>query len=194
LAAAGSLWTVFAEDADGQQSPIAEVDICDNIILGPTLSLNRGEVRRGDTLLLFGYSVPRSMVRITVSEALPVTVVKVRTNDDGFYQYRLDTAFLASGQYQVFVQTFTNDNQLSQKSGPRFFGVGQRSVAISFPRRFPSFVDISQDGRIMLIDLSILAYWYGRPLPERMRQRVDLNDNGRVDLVDLSILAYYLTG
>jgi len=44
--------------------------------------------------------------------------------------------------------------------------------------------DINRDGQINLTDLSILAYYWGRPNPEKG----DLNDDGVVDLKDLSIM------
>ncbi|MDQ5962591.1 MAG: hypothetical protein QG653_398, partial [Patescibacteria group bacterium] len=51
--------------------------------------------------------------------------------------------------------------------------------------------DINQDGRVNLLDFSILAFWYKRAgFPEK----VDLNTDKKVDLSDVSILAYCWTG
>ncbi len=51
--------------------------------------------------------------------------------------------------------------------------------------------DVNADGRVDLVDFSIMAYWYGRPHPPAL---VDLNADGKVDLVDFSIIAYHWTG
>ncbi len=51
--------------------------------------------------------------------------------------------------------------------------------------------DVNCDSSVNLIDFSIAAYWYKRPIPPT---NVDLNDDGKVDLVDFSIMAYYWTG
>jgi hypothetical protein len=54
--------------------------------------------------------------------------------------------------------------------------------------------DLNCDKKVNLIDFSILAYWYKRPLTKEAKQKVDLNGDGKVDLVDFSIMAYYWTG
>lgn len=54
--------------------------------------------------------------------------------------------------------------------------------------------DLNCDGRVNLVDFSILAYWWKRPLTAVAKQRVDFNGDGKVDLVDFSILAYHWTG
>ncbi len=50
------------------------------------------------------------------------------------------------------------------------------------------------DGVVNLVDFSILAFWYGKKLPEDMKKIVDLTGDGVVDLKDFSILASNWTG
>lgn len=50
--------------------------------------------------------------------------------------------------------------------------------------------DFSQDGRVDLIDFSILLYNWGKP----KNKSIDLNTDGKVDLIDFSILLYFWTG
>jgi len=48
--------------------------------------------------------------------------------------------------------------------------------------------DINCDGKVNLVDFSIMYYWYRKsPVPNR----VDLNSDGRVNIYDFSIMAYY---
>lgn len=54
--------------------------------------------------------------------------------------------------------------------------------------------DLNCDGRINLVDFSILAYWWKRPLTAEAKRRIDFNGDGKVSLVDFSILAYHWTG
>jgi len=49
--------------------------------------------------------------------------------------------------------------------------------------------DLNKDGRVNLIDFSILLYWWGRT-----NSCADLNGNGIVDLPDFSVMLYYWTG
>ena len=52
--------------------------------------------------------------------------------------------------------------------------------------------DINHDCKVDIIDFSILAYWYKRPLTAAaLAEGVDLNGDGKVTLADFSILAYY---
>jgi hypothetical protein len=54
--------------------------------------------------------------------------------------------------------------------------------------------DINHDGKVNLVDFSILAYWYKRPLTaEALKQCIDQNGDGKVTLADFSILAYFWT-
>jgi hypothetical protein len=73
------------------------------------------------------------------------------------------------------------------------FKVGDRSVAKEVEKTCKK-PDLNCDNKVNLIDFSILAYWYKRPLTKEAKQKVDLNGDGKVDLVDFSIMAYYWTG
>jgi len=54
--------------------------------------------------------------------------------------------------------------------------------------------DINHDGKVNIVDFSILAYWYKRPLTaDALKQCIDQNSDGKVTLADFSILAYYWT-
>lgn len=50
--------------------------------------------------------------------------------------------------------------------------------------------DLNYDGRVDLIDFSILAYWYQKPNPPA---HIDLSKNGIVELADFSIVSFYWT-
>jgi hypothetical protein len=47
-----------------------------------------------------------------------------------------------------------------------------------------------------LIDFSIAAFWYKRPLSAEFlaREQKHLNGDGKIDLIDFSIMAFYWTG
>ena len=56
--------------------------------------------------------------------------------------------------------------------------------------------DLNGDCRVNLIDYSMTAFWYRRPLnaPASLFELKLLNSDGKINLVDFSILAYYWTG
>jgi hypothetical protein len=47
-----------------------------------------------------------------------------------------------------------------------------------------------------LVDFSIAAYWYKRPISDTFKviEKQWLNGDGKISLVDFSIIAYYWTG
>jgi len=51
--------------------------------------------------------------------------------------------------------------------------------------------DLNFDGKINLIDFSILLYFWGQSSPSN--RCVDINFDGIVDLVDFSIMMYWWT-
>ncbi len=53
-----------------------------------------------------------------------------------------------------------------------------------------NYADLNCDGRVDIIDISILLYWFDKP---NVSPKVDLNVDGRTDMTDLSILVYYWT-
>jgi len=53
-----------------------------------------------------------------------------------------------------------------------------------------NLTDLNCDGRINIVDFSILLYWFNRLSPP---YRVDFNKDGLVDIIDFSIMAFYWT-
>jgi len=51
------------------------------------------------------------------------------------------------------------------------------------------YADLNKDGRVNLIDFSILLFWWGKD-----DMCCDQNQDGNVNIVDFSILLYYWTG
>jgi hypothetical protein len=64
------------------------------------------------------------------------------------------------------------------------FYVGKKAPAGICPG-----ADLNQDGKVNLIDFSILLYYWGTNNP-----CADQNQDGIVNLVDFSIMMYYWTG
>ncbi|MCK5211196.1 dockerin type I repeat-containing protein, partial [Candidatus Parcubacteria bacterium] len=49
--------------------------------------------------------------------------------------------------------------------------------------------DLNGDGRVNLVDFSILLFWWGTD-----NECADQNQDGKVDLIDFSIMMFYWTG
>lgn len=79
-------------------------------------------------------------------------------------------------------------------------GTGVIPVPYTPPEETPGLCfrkgDLNDDCNVDLVDFSIAAYWYKKPLSERFRaiEAQKLSGDGEVTLKDFSIMAYWWTG
>lgn len=136
---AGShLFSVYSQDAAGNRSgtfsfPVtlaagAHTDI-GGIFLSPTISVDKTEVKRGDNLIIFGQSAPKSTIIISVHSD---TELFRQTKSDAFggYLYMLDTSPLEIGSHEVKAKASAS-GQISDYGRYVAFTVGSRSVKVS---------------------------------------------------------------
>lgn len=161
------------------------------IFLSPTIDVDKSEVKKGNPIAIFGRTTPSSAVAITIHSEQQL-LKTARSGSDGVYLYYLDTTPLDLGDHtaQSLTATTTVVSPLSTKLG---FVVGTKDVVKS-PVAPTDCVkaDVNCDGRVDLVDYSILSYWYKRS--GSLPKHIDQDGNGIITLVDFSILAYYWTG
>jgi hypothetical protein len=157
------------------------------IFIAPTIAVDKSEVKRGDNIAIFGQSAPSSEIIIVVNSEEEL-FAKAKADREGAYLYNLDSSPLELGQHFTKSKSSLN-GEISSFSRAVVFNVGTQTVIKKEPEILKG--ELNNDGRVNLVDFSILAYWYRRPSPPA---RVDLNNDGKVDLVDFSIMAYYWTG
>ena len=160
------------------------------IILAPTIDVDKSEVKQGDNEAIFGFSVPNSTVNIAVhsDEAHLVTTT---ASASGAYLYNFDTTPLELGTHNAQSHAILTD-LVSADTDPVSFIVGDEDFAKVASTCGSLVGDINCDGKVNLVDFSIMAYWYkngGTP-----PANVDLNNDGKINLIDFSILAYHWTG
>lgn len=190
---------LYTKDKEGRSSitetyPVflsegVEVRIC-GLFLAPTIALSNDEIRRGEILTIFGQSAPNVEVSVFVNSANDL-IRKIKSDKDGIWAYNLDTALIGFGEHTARARA-RKENEYSNFSKTASFFVGKISKKGEEVSCFK--YDLNCDGRVNLVDFSILAYWWKRPLTAAAKQRVDFNGDGKVDLVDFSILAYNWTG
>lgn len=76
-------------------------------------------------------------------------------------------------------------------------GGGGTIAAIPFLKpgeliRILKLADFNGDGKINMIDFSILLFYFDKPIS--IASRYDLNSDGIIDIIDISILLFYWTG
>lgn len=192
-------FSVFGEDVQGRKSlsfsfPVyvtqgTTVNI-GGIFLSPTIDTDKSEVKKGDNLLVFGQTVPNTSLDVVFhsdQEILRNTI----TDATGLYKYNMNTTPLEFGNHNVKSKAVMKED-ISASSAEVPFLVGltskQRSLSANCSKLRG---DLNCDGRVNLVDFSIMAYWYKKLSPPA---RIDLNGDGKVTLVDFSIMAYNWTG
>jgi hypothetical protein len=202
LSAGNYLFSVFSEDSQNRRSssfnfPVtisqgATTNIT-GIFLSPTIDVDKIEVRRGDNIAILGQSVPQGEITIQIGSEEEF-FVKTKADKNGAYLSWFDTSPLAFGQHLASAKAATEGliSSFSQSAG---FTVGTKSVT-KVPAKCPAKADLNNDCKVNLIDFSIAAYWYKRPLSESFKklEKEKLNGDEKINLTDFSIMAYYWTG
>lgn len=196
---------VWAEDGRGNRSIVHQFNISlssgastlvSGIFIAPTISADKIEVQRGEPINIFGTSAPSSTIALFIGSEKEL-IKKILTSEDGSWLYKLNSSELEYGDHSARA-TAAKDGDLTTFSKSIGFKVGTKTVLTpKIVKNEIEKVDSNGDGRVNLIDFSILAYWYKRSItaaPETIKNKVDINGDGRVDLIDFSILAYYWTG
>ncbi len=190
------LWTfgVWSEDKEGRKSltlsfPAAltasTITTFSGLFLPPTIDLETTVITRGETLNIFGYTYPESEVNIFVNSE-PEIVKKVKANTDGGWIFALDTSIIESGDHSTRSKAVSPESEISIFSQSLKFKVSK-----SAEEKICQGVDLNFDGKINLVDFSIMLYFWEQSNPSNIC--ADINSNGTVDLIDFSIMMYYWT-
>lgn len=163
------------------------------IFISPTIDVDKQEVKRGDNIAIFGQSVPLADITVSVNSNEEF-FGKIKSDSIGAYLYNFDTSPVEMGQHFTKSKAALN-GAISSFGTAIGFAVGTKNVA-AIPAGTWLKGDLNNDGRVNLIDFSIGAYWYKRPLSEAFKpiEKERLNGDGKIDLIDFSIMAYYWTG
>jgi hypothetical protein len=156
------------------------------IVLPPTIGFTTSTVALNKAITISGFSEPSSTVDIVVTsqESLQNPFEASTTaNQTGAWSYTLSTAGFPMDTYQIKARSLVIGLAASNYSSISFLGVGEAAN----PKL--KVGDLNNDGKINLVDFSILLAHWGTSYASD-----DLNGNGTVDLPDLSILLFHWTG
>lgn len=191
-------FSVYGEDDKGRKSSFFSFPIfitkgttvnIGNIFLSPTIDIDKSEVKKGDNLVIFGQSIPKKEIVISVHSDQEY-FYKIISNQMGVYLYNLDTSILEIGKHQTKSKSVL-ESQISQYTTPLSFIVGDENKTKDNTTCSLLRGDLNCDNHVNLIDFSIMAYWYKKPNPPL---KVDLNSDMKISLVDFSIMAFNWTG
>jgi hypothetical protein len=165
-------------------------DTIPGVLMPPTISASHTEIRQGEGLTVRGYAQPNAPVTLVFGGQSTFTR-NVTASATGLYTYVLYTTALAKGDYTVYSHAHIG-NVDTPASFTVNFRVGDQST-VTPPLGTCRRSDLNCDGRVNLIDFSILLYfWDSTSFSQNLR--VDIDKSGQIGLRDLSIMLYDWTG
>lgn len=203
---------IQVQDEDGRVSRTIEITLSlangtvttiSNIFLPPTIEVAPPTVPHGDTIRIFGYIFPRSLVSVFINSAVSQFVA---AQDSGRWEYLLDTSSLALGSHRAKARATSPDGEISDFSEVQSFDVVSALPPPVAPPPEPpgpeppagppppeevaacAHGDLNGDDRVDMGDLSILLFWW-----ERYHECPDQNGDRIVDMIDVSIMLFWWT-
>ena len=193
------LFSLYARDYTGRSSRLISFSVSvvfgitttiRNVIVPPTISADKRQVAKGESVDLFGQSVPAADIVILVQTPTGEFFVQSVADQGGRYRYSLDTLPLEFGEYSATALASLEGSFSDIASAVVNFTVAAETI-LEEPFACPVKGDLDGDCFVNLVDFSILIFWFDRP---NVPSRVDLSGDGKADLVDFSIMAFYWTG
>ncbi len=158
----------------------------DNILLPPVVVINNSQFKKGQNIDFSGRAIPNSKVVIELTNLQKKEVV---ADKSGYWYYSIANNNFNFGNYNATAYSIDKNGGLSVKSSVVYFDVG-RTTKTGAINRCANDVDISEDGKVDLVDFSILLYNFGK----FVNKKTDLNCDNKIDYADFSILLYYWRG
>jgi len=191
----GGIYTfgIWAEDIEGRKSVTlgftvsileGRTTIISGIFISPTIEVGPTQVERGDAVNILGQAFPESQVNIFI--ASKEIVKEASTTKEGNWAYKLDTGPLEEREHQTRARAVFGDGEISPFSQTLSFLVLPPGALVC------RGADLNFDGRVNIIDFSILLFFWGQTKPANVC--ADINFDGIVNIVDFSIMMYYWTG
>jgi hypothetical protein len=188
--------SLIAEDSTGISSSPHVINVSafsttpyiyGNIVLPPTIAISNLSIQMGSSFKVYGFAAPGSTVNLEIPGI--ANLGSSIANASGYYEI---TTVANRAPNTYFLRTKANFNGFdSLYSKPvqitYFAGQGQPTP----PSQYSTCVDYNKDGKVNLIDFSILLFWFNKPSPPNS---IDCNGDAAINIKDFSILMYFWTG
>ena len=184
---------IYAEDTEGRKSVTLNfttsvlkenLTTVSGIFIPPTIAVAPNSVEQGRKINISGQVFPESKIEAFISPGK----IEKRTDagNDGKWSIEFNTASLNPGEYEVSARGIFGDGEQSRFS---------QSIGFSVLSRLPKQCqgpDLNFDGKVDIVDFSILLYFWKQTNPSNVC--ADINANGAVDIFDFSIMMWGWTG
>jgi len=160
-----------------------------NVNITPTILVAPDPVDPGKILTISGYTIPNATITLENEKDGNSATRKqftAESNAQGSWSLTVDTTSFVTGTYKARAKAEQSVGVKTNFSNYTFYGVGQNA-------KKPSNADLNTDGKVNLVDFSILLYWWnsngGNSNPP-----ADISQDGKVNLTDFSIMLFNWTG
>lgn len=155
------------------------------VFLGPSIRIDQSSVKLGATVTLSGSTAPASAVTITLSSNPLTTTATADVN--GLWVKSVNTNALGTGTHTAKARAVVDGSDVSAYSSSLTFVVNPLA-----PCDGKQASDLNCDGRVDIIDFSVLLFFWHQHNPAN--SRADINKDGLVNITDFSIMLYQWTG
>jgi cysteine-rich repeat protein len=160
-----------------------------DLVLPPSIKVSTANFNPGQVLTVSGQAVPNAKVDLYIDRNSTTPVATGQSAVNGVWSIQYDTSRLAIAEHTIRARSVTGTGALTVQSG--FSSTIQLFAGVDGKAATPS--DLSRDGKINLIDFSILIFWWNTNGGDS-NPSADINGNARVGLEDFSILLFNWTG
>ncbi len=181
---AGTRSITFNTTFDVTQGAVTNIS---GIVLPPTIRVANQNVNPGDLVTVSGQAVPSAQIELQISGR--GQVLTTTSGADGNWSIIVNTASFNSSEHTLKARSITGTGSLKRES--TYSSALQLFVGVNGQATRPS--DLNRDGKVNLIDFSILIFWWGTN-GGNSNPPADINGNGRVGIEDFSILLFNWTG
>lgn len=166
----------------------ARTSALSNVNVSPSILVSPDPVDPGQTLTVSGYSLPDADITIQNGRNNTNSPKEYSAVSDsqGRWTTTIDTTGFSVDTYQIRAKAEQSGGASTHYSEYTFYGVGQEADV-------PLNADLNRDGKVNLIDFSILLFWWNSTGGDS-DPPADINRDGSVSLTDFSILLFNWTG
>lgn len=157
------------------------------ILIPPTIRASKTTVNPGDVIILSGQTAPNVTVEVAIDGS--AKTLSAVSDASGNWSLNLNTGTISVSTHTVKARFISGTGALKTESP---YGTAL-SLAVGVEGKATSNSDLNRDGKINLIDFSILIFWWGTP-GGNSNPPADINQNAKVGLEDFSILLFNWTG
>jgi len=180
----GTRSSTFTTTFDITQGAVTNVN---GILLPPTIRTGTAQVNPGATIVLEGQTIPSVSVEVSIDNG--ARILTTTSDVAGKWTTSLNTAGLSVSTHTAKARFIEGVSTLKREST---YG-SNLSLFVGVEGKATSNSDLNRDGKVNLVDFSILVFWWGTP-GGNSNPPADINSNAKVGLEDFSILLFNWTG